>query len=271
MDAKRLMHGWVKDRPDHRDAKLALAPWHAAAPTEIDLTKAGPPPYDQGNLGSCTAHAGAFCWHYETMALNGNVMRENPSRRKIYYETRVIEGTVSYDSGASIRDTFKAIFRNGLTHEHLDPYVISNFKKKPSAAAVVDGLANKPTDKMYASVPQDLTTLKARLASLNPIAFGFTVPASFMGAAIAKSGIMQMPGPNEHTVGGHAIALVGYSDARQAFLCRNSWGPWGLKGYFWMPYAFAISPHWCSDFWTAISAPHYLALKCPSSKFEIAA
>lgn len=37
--------------------------------------------------------------------------------------------------------------------------------------------------------------------------------------------------------GGHATALVGYSDEKQAFLLRNSWGQsYGMKGYAWFPY-----------------------------------
>lgn len=36
---------------------------------------------------------------------------------------------------------------------------------------------------------------------------------------------------------GHAIALIGYDDTRQAFMFVNSWGPfWGLNGYGWISY-----------------------------------
>jgi len=44
--------------------------------------------------------------------------------------------------------------------------------------------------------------------------------------------------------GGHAVCCVGYDDARQAWLCKNSWGTgwggapgWGdMEGYFWIGY-----------------------------------
>lgn len=37
--------------------------------------------------------------------------------------------------------------------------------------------------------------------------------------------------------GGHATALVGYSEEKQAFLLRNSWGiSYGMHGYSWFPY-----------------------------------
>ena len=37
--------------------------------------------------------------------------------------------------------------------------------------------------------------------------------------------------------GGHCVAVVGYSNALNAWLCKNSWGTgWGMSGYFWIGY-----------------------------------
>ena len=37
--------------------------------------------------------------------------------------------------------------------------------------------------------------------------------------------------------GGHCIVIVGYDDAKQAWLVRNSWGTgWGMSGYCWFAY-----------------------------------
>lgn len=37
--------------------------------------------------------------------------------------------------------------------------------------------------------------------------------------------------------GGHATCLIGYSDMKNAFLLRNSWGTdFGMNGYVWFPY-----------------------------------
>jgi len=52
-------------------------------------------------------------------------------------------------------------------------------------------------------------------------------------------------------VGGHAVLAVGYDDASQTFLVRNSWGAdWGQNGYFTMPYAYLTTRGLSSDFWT---------------------
>ena len=48
-----------------------------------------------------------------------------------------------------------------------------------------------------------------------------------------------------------AVVGVGYDDAKQWFIVRNSWGnQWGLKGYFTLPYAYVTDENLASDFWT---------------------
>ena len=81
--------------------------------------------------------------------------------------------------------------------------------------------------------------------------FGFTVYESFESAAVAKSGHVPLPASGESVVGGHAVVGVGYDDAQQRFIVRNSWGAgWGLKGYFTLPYAYVTGTDLASDFWT---------------------
>jgi C1A family cysteine protease len=60
-----------------------------------------------------------------------------------------------------------------------------------------------------------------------------------------------MPAPSERAIGGHAVMAVGYEDANQWFVVRNSWGSgWGLAGYFTLPYSYLIQSGLSSDFWT---------------------
>ncbi len=46
------------------------------------------------------------------------------------------------------------------------------------------------------------------------------------------------PIPNQKLLGTHVLAVVGYDDARRAWLVRNSWGDagWGSHGYGWIGY-----------------------------------
>ena len=172
-----------------------------------------------------------------------------PSRLFIYYNERVIEGTVRSDSGAQIRDGIKSVASQGACPEPEWPYDIAKFTTKPPARAYKDATLDRAVS--YQSIVQDLNQMKGCLASGYPFVFGFTVYQSFESAAVAKTGHAAMPQWGERPVGGHAVMAVGYSDASQWFLVRNSWGAgWGMKGYFTLPYAYLIQPGLASDFWT---------------------
>src|SRR5437588_1729375 len=93
-------YGWIPDIPDQRDFLYAASPaFLRALPPRLDLRKQCPPAYDQGQLGSCTANAVGG-------AIEFDQMKEKlpqifiPSRLFIYYNERVIEGTVNTDAGA---------------------------------------------------------------------------------------------------------------------------------------------------------------------------
>jgi len=172
-----------------------------------------------------------------------------PSRLFIYYNERLIEGTVDIDSGAMIRDGIKSVASQGACPESEWPYDIAKFTDKPSAQAYRDAATDRAVS--YQSLVQDLNQMRGCLASGYPFIFGFTVYESFESPAVAQTGHAPMPGPNERAVGGHAVMAVGYDDASQTFLVRNSWGAgWGMAGYFTMPYTYLIQPGLASDLWT---------------------
>lgn len=241
-------YGWRPDYPDHRDLKFVAPMSVGELPKSVDLRSFMPAPYDQGTLGSCTANSLAGLLEYNERKENKpNV--QTASRLFIYYNERLIEHTVNQDSGAMLRDGIKALVRFGYCEEVLWPYVISQFKKKPSRIAYRDAAQSKIS--RYARIGHSLNDMKAALASSNPFVFGFMVFSSFENGAVAKTGIASMPQPNESMLGGHAVLAVGYDDDRQAFLVRNSWGiTWGLGGYFYLPYEYIINPGLADDFWT---------------------
>jgi C1A family cysteine protease len=241
--------GWVPDLPDARD-HLYAAPLGVmgALPGSVDLRSKFPACYDQGQLGSCTGNAiaGAVQFERRKQMLSPDF---TPSRLFIYYNERVMEGTVNTDAGAMIRDGIKSVAKQGVCTEKTWPYVISKFAKKPPAKAYTE--AKKYTATSYSRVTRTLNQMKGCLASGFPFVFGFTVYDSFEGTAVAKTGKVPMPKPSETVLGGHAVLAVGYNDAQDRFIVRNSWGTgWGQKGYFTMPYAYLTDPNLSDDFWT---------------------
>jgi len=242
-------YGWVPDLPDQRDHLYAAAPaMLAKLPPKKDLRSGCPPVYDQGQLGSCTANAIAGAIQFDQKKQKAKVFM--PSRLFIYYNERVIEGTVNSDSGAQIRDGIKTIANQGACPESELPYDITKFANKPSAQCYKDAL--KLTAVGYQRLDStNLNQLKGCIGSGYPFVFGFTVYDSFEGAQVAKTGQLNLPGPKEKVVGGHAVLAVGYDDSTQRFTVRNSWGrDWGIKGYFTIPYAYLTNTNLADDFWT---------------------
>ena len=242
--------GWVPDLPDRRDLLYAAPPHLAMAlPAKVDLRAKCPKIYDQGELGSCTANAIAGAIEFDQMKQGNPKPPFTPSRLFVYYNERVMEGTVDSDSGAQIRDGIKSCAKQGACPETMWPYVIAKFADKPPAACYTT--AAKHLIKLYSRVPRVLNSMKGCLADGYAFMFGFTVYESFESDAVAKTGIVPMPKPKEAVLGGHAVLAVGYIDAEQMFLVRNSWGrKWGLKGYFKMPYAYLSDGDLSDDFWT---------------------
>lgn len=240
--------GWLPDLPDQRDVMYA-APMMVMQklPTAVDLRNQCPPVYNQGALGSCTANGLAGAYEFDLKKQKKTDYM--PSRLFIYYNERVLINTVNSDSGAYIRDGIKTMNKEGVCPESLWPYDISKFTVKPPKKDYDE--AKKCQIKSYQRLINSLSQLKGCLAEGFPFVFGFTVYDSFMTNEVAKTGIMPMPKTGEHTRGGHAVMAVGYDDSKNAFIIRNSWGTnWGIKGYFYMPYAYISNPNLCDDFWT---------------------
>jgi C1A family cysteine protease len=167
----------------------------------------------------------------------------------VYYNERMIEGTVNQDSGAFIRDGIKSLAKLGVCTEERWPYKINRFTKKPGLACYRS--AKKHRILSYHRI-STVDEMRSCLAEGFPFVFGFTVYEAFESAAVAKSGVLNMPGPKEKVMGGHAVMAVGYDNAARRFTIRNSWGTdWGQKGYFTMPYDY-LDPakNLADDFWT---------------------
>lgn len=235
---------WVPDLPDYRDHLYQQT--GAALPKSVDLSPDMSAVEDQGELGSCTGNAlvGAI----EYLENKNKSKFVDLSRLFVYYGERVIENTIRKDAGAYIRNGVKVLSKQGVSTEKLWPYNILRFKRKPPVSAFSD--ASKRRVSEYLRV-DGLLGVKENLAAGYPVVFGFTVYSSFMSDEVAKTGVMPMPFPKDTLDGGHAVLAVGYDDARNAALVRNSWGEgWGLKGYFWMPYDYIGNANLCDDFWT---------------------
>ena len=118
----------------------------------------------------------------------------------------------------------------GLPLETVYPYTATNGACS-SASAGWQSSAYKIY--MWDSVPKDLSIIKATLAALGPLPTTFTVYEDFMHY---KSGIYSYITGKK--LGAHAVLLVGYNDAENYFIVKNSWGTgWGENGFFRIAYS----------------------------------
>ncbi len=242
-------YGWIKDRPDFRDhlycrpAQLLTVP----LPQTVDLRLECPLVYDQGQLGSCTANAIAGAVQFDR--LKQGLADWVPSRLFLYYNERLIEGTVGSDSGAEIRDGIKSVAAQGDCPELLWPYDLGRFAVQPPLWLYANALRYRAV--RYQSLAGNLADTQSCLASGYPFIFGFTVYESFESPEVARTGRVPMPADGESVVGGHAVLAVGYDQNSRIFIVRNSWGAqWGDGGYFYLPYDYLTNGNLASDFWT---------------------
>ena len=277
-----INYGWIRDLPDSRDHKYTvtsttsqtLSKLKGILPSSLDLRTYidRVPIYNQGSLGSCTANATCYAYlHSEMRQKNTSVFA--PSRLFLYYNTRVIEGTVNSDSGAYIRDAMKSSYNTGICSEGLWKYTIGQFTTKPPVACYDQAGICKTVE--YLSVSQQIDHIKTAIYEGNPIVFGFDVYQSFN--RIGNDGKMPIPKPStESRLGGHAVCIVGFDDAIQfsegmtgGVIVRNSWGSlWGDDGYFYMPYTVVTNNSLASDFWVirAVTNPNLGVNPIPEPK-----
>lgn len=226
----------------------------SSLPSRVSLFDHFGPVLDQGDEGSCTAHAGVGMMEY--LANVAGLKIDALSRQFLYYVTRALEGDVTEDAGASIRDVMKALNKTGVCSEALWKYVASNMTKKPSAKAYADAVNHKLAE--YKRVSVTVLGIKQALASGFPVDIGITVWESFESDDVAKSGLVPMPEKGEDMLGGHSMLCGGYDDSVKipgvkepgAFQVRNSWGDWGQGGNCWIPYGYLGSTKYGNDYWT---------------------
>jgi C1A family cysteine protease len=227
------------------DEKLKLGVVKAPVtrlPLIVDLRRRMPPVYNQGNLGSCTANVFVAAIQFQDPTFFG-------SRLFLYYNTNLIEGNVIIDDGATLADGISALEKYGVCSEAIWPYNIKKYATRPPGLCYTNGLKHRVLS--ATNIQTTTNSIKQALFRKTPIVCGIAVYSSFENASVTATGIVPMPGPNEHLLGGHAVLVVGYNETRKQWIMRNCWGPkWGDKGYFYLPYAYLLNPKYCMELWT---------------------
>ena len=263
-------YGYLKGKEDLRDELVVFTDHHVHAFCSLRNVKKNNSVFDlrnlvllpqsisdmdQGNLGSCTANAISYAYVYDEIK-QGNQEIFMPSRLFIYYNERMIEGTIGMDAGAEIRSGIKSINKYGVCIEKHWAYDTSKFAIKPPAKIYTEAKLARAVKYARIDLSKDINImervnhLKKSIQSGFPFVFGFIVYESFESFETRKSGMVSMPKKDERQCGGHAVCAIGFDDDKKCFIVKNSWGSsWGLNGYFYLPYNYIGDCTLADDFW----------------------
>lgn len=290
MESQQKGMGWLPDYPDFRDytfekineslgnkkkeeidklvSPIGLERADSTTlKSSVDLRKWCSKIEDQGQIGSCTANAGAGVMEYFENRAFGKYI--DASRLFMYKVSRNF-ANISGDSGAFLRNSMGAIVLFGVPPEEYWPYTDKSpdFDREPTAfcysfASNYKGIKYFRHDDPSLTKEQVLESVKKSLNAGIPSMFGFTVYGSI--AQAKTTGKIPFPCNKDRILGGHAVVAVGYDDSmiiknpscdtttKGALLIRNSWGEtWGDKGYGWLPYEY-IRKEAALDFWSLLN------------------
>jgi C1A family cysteine protease len=218
----------------------------------VDHTNMMSPVKDQGRLGSCVAFATCAVkeWqenieYREYLKTKKRDFRNKKlydfSEQWVYYKCKDIDIWPNQE-GTSIFYAMKILNKFGVPNE--EGWVYNDMVKgKPATWA--SSIATWAKIQSYSRI-LDINGLRSALM-LSPVAIGVGVFREMF--TVGSDGIVKDPkNPNEF-FGGHAIACVGFSDAKRLVKFKNSWSSkWGRQGYGYISYDYINKYMW--DAWT---------------------
>ncbi|HEY9856422.1 MAG TPA: C1 family peptidase [Stenomitos sp.] len=200
------------------------------------------------------------------------------------YMQHYMDGAGFQDTGTSIASAMAALELGGAVEEADVPYPPASLWGRYWQSNLVPGntyTSNDPLDPFFEDPPMktvsggkveyplsparirirlaepvhSLAAMRRSLAKGMPVVVGFVVHESFYSAQVRKTGRIPLPTATDRTIDGHAMLCVGYDDAQQLLIIRNSWGAeWGDRGYCYLPYA-ATAQGLLRDCWSVNDTP----------------
>lgn len=220
-------------------------------PLTLDYSNEMSPVKDQKKLGSCVAFACCAVKEWQEgkeHKLDNSVSTysfkdkfQDLSEQWVYYMTKKIDPWPNLQ-GTSIRCAMKVLNKIGVPNEKGWPYN-DLIRGAPELWAHLISRWN------VIGSYERITSLEQMRQTLNdngPFVAGMLCFENFFSSF---DGIIPMPKNNEKLLGGHAVCVVGYDDAKRLIKFKNSWGiGWGEKGYGFISYDYVP---YIIDMWVA--------------------
>jgi hypothetical protein len=206
-------------------------------PASVDLTAYMPPVGNQGTVGTCVCWATGYYARSITEAVTKNLSKQemaNPATQtspKDLWEAIAKAEKMANCEGTNATYALSVLQSRGSATLDVAPYGALNCDGAPSSAAAADARNHKI--RYFRTVDRSITAIKRQLANKIPVIFAAIVGDPFQ---TYRGGVINYS-VQSGKVGGHAMTVVGYDDARSAFKIVNSWGTgWGEQGFGWVEY-----------------------------------
>ena len=204
-----------------------------ALPASVDLSPGLPPVASQGPIGSCAAWSTVYygATLLEEQANKGGADQTEHQLSPLFTYWQITEGK---NEGTAITDHMQILQTTGGVS-------LADFPVTDRLDAAPDpALKNRGTNfriASFAAVPRrdgavDLDAVRTVLSQGHPVIGGFNLFQDFQSYSGGVYSTTEGP-----RLGGHAMAVVGYDDDKQALRIVNSWGQsWGEAGFAWISY-----------------------------------
>lgn len=215
--------------------------------SKVSLEAFCPPVQAQGAYGTCVGFA---CGYYLRTILeakarhltNKSAIRKLAFSPSYLYEKAKADGDYACTQGVYLTKVFAVLKDVGVVPFRSFPYPACGQRTNDA-----DALAARYRIKGYERLfnvedgsPLKIYSIKKSLAEGNPVVVGLVTPKSFFRTGTFTRWEPK-PGedPQDKTLRGHALCIIGYDDTRYggAFRVINSFGPrWADGGYCWISY-----------------------------------
>ncbi|NOZ71839.1 MAG: C1 family peptidase [Chloroflexi bacterium] len=246
--------GALEPPPTERDEKKYVRiPLAEELPSFVNYVEQLPPARNQGGRSTCVAHAAAAVREQLEIAAGLAHPREFDLSEQLIYWWCKQKDNLPQVSGTYPHLGMACLAELGTAPEADWPYnarprLGDEAQGPPPPAALADAWRYR-VKRILPLHPNKIEDIKAALASGKAVMISIPIFLSwYQNRVTRRYGKINMPLPDEHPEGAHAIVVVGYVDDDEApgggyFLIRNSWSPWGFdsalaSGHGVIPYAF---------------------------------
>ena len=221
-------------QPPPPDKEIANIDIQIDYPESYDISRFLPPVDTQGNQGSCVAWATGY--YLKSFQENYQNSQDDPPASTVILSPSFIFNQIKISpcSGSQIADALDLLQVSGTPEWTIMPYNENDCETQPTDLQRSLAEPNRIDSYFYLNGEILLEQTKAFLLNDQPVVIAISIDRNYFGA---KENGVSVYRKFKKVDGAHAMLIVGYDDALNAFKAVNSWGAeWGDRGFVWIDY-----------------------------------